>query len=313
MNTVDLSVWAVSQVISKLTFYCGYAAGVGGLYVILATRRVLNIQFSQFTRAYSRTGIGLAFFAVLLLFFLQVGALSDTGLSGMLDPTMANILWHTHAGPVLLAQLAGLLCLFIASFWIKVRQDTGGTNDTPESYSSFNQIVGISLYGSGAVITAASLSPIGHTAELAWIFKLLISLHVMVMAWWIGALWPLQQTCKAFSQPDLAKLMTQFGQIAMGLVGILLIAGGLLLLQIIPSWRDLLDSVYGNLFLTKLLLVSAILAIAARHKIRFTPYLATQTSIAERLSRSIIVELAIALAILTVTACLTTVVGPAHS
>jgi len=68
---------------------------------------------------------------------------------------------------------------------------------------------------------------------------------------------------------------------------------------------------YGRLVLTKLLLVSFLLALAALNHLRLTPRLfAYDVGALRALKRSIMAELAVAGCVLLVTAAMTTLAGP---
>jgi putative copper resistance protein D len=141
--------------------------------------------------------------------------------------------------------------------------------------------------------------------------KVLMMLHVLVMAWWFGALFPLKQACHEQDYVQLYSLMDKFGRQASIAVSLLLVAGLWLAFQLVGTFAALFSSSYGQTFLLKLALVVSMLGIAAKHKLKLVPQLKNNDG-REALSKSISIEMIVALAILSVTAGLTSVVGPAN-
>lgn len=129
------------------------------------------------------------------------------------------------------------------------------------------------------------------------------------MAWWFGTLLPLIVACKEDSDKELHDVMHRFGQQAMFMVSVLLIAGLYVAIQLVGSFAALLNSGYGQVLLTKLVAVTGIMLIAAYHRFLLVPSLKYENS-REKLSKSISIEAVVALAILTITASLTSLVGP---
>ena len=84
---------------------------------------------------------------------------------------------------------------------------------------------------------------------------------------------------------------------------------GWLSIQLVGSIDALVTTSYGQVLLFKLILVNSILLLAARHKFKLVPALNNSTG-REMLSKSISIEIVIALAILLTTSVLTSLVGP---
>jgi putative copper resistance protein D len=105
--------------------------------------------------------------------------------------------------------------------------------------------------------------------------------------------------------------MVEFGKQAMFIVGLLVIAGGIISYHLEGSFSNLLDTGHGNLLLLKIGTVAAILAIAALHKFAYVPALSNGKSTAA-LKRSITIEMCIGFLILVITAVMSSVTGPAY-
>jgi putative copper resistance protein D len=105
--------------------------------------------------------------------------------------------------------------------------------------------------------------------------------------------------------------MERFGKQASVMVSLLLIAGLLLAIQLVGGLDALLFTNYGQTILVKLLLVICVMKIAATHKLKLVPQLKNSDG-RKTLSKSISIEMFVAIAILSVTAVLTSIVGPVN-
>jgi putative copper export protein len=153
------------------------------------------------------------------------------------------------------------------------------------------------------------------------------------VAFWLGALIPLLMvagdadadlsrgdTSRAdisradISRADMSRIAAtvgRFGTAALVVVGALLTAGVVLLCLLLRDVSELWSDDYGRLVLTKILLVSCLLALAALNHWRLTPRLfAYDTGALQALKRSIMAELAVAGCVLVMTAAMTTLAGP---
>ena len=106
--------------------------------------------------------------------------------------------------------------------------------------------------------------------------------------------------------------MHRFGQYATIIVALLLLAGTITAYQLIRSIDELLNTLYGQLFIGKLLLSMGVLLIAAIHKWRLIPKLMDGNNTRYRLACSIRYEIIIMVFILITTAIITTILGPSH-
>jgi putative copper resistance protein D len=169
----------------------------------------------------------------------------------------------------------------------------------------------------GAVAAATSFAWIGHVHSLAsvlrnaWLPAVAIVVHLLGVAFWLGALIPLLLVADGTDRSRVAATVGRFGTAALCVVGALLAAGVVLLCLLLRDVTDLWTDGYGRLVLTKISLVSCLLALAAFNHWRLTPRLFTDDERALRaLKRSIMAELAVAGCILVATAAMTTLTGP---
>jgi putative copper resistance protein D len=295
---MELSVWASCQVLAKCLIYAGFAANIGGPFVARLAFRSNTVDLV--VRRYCLVGLIAAVIATVLLFFAQVGALSDSGLSGMWDPQMINLLWQSQAGTSLLLRLLGSGLVLVALI-ISASKKKGGW-----------QIIKYPGYVIGVLLLAISFVLVGHTSQLSVWVKVTLWLHFIAVAWWIGSLWPLRRSCTVLDTDALYDIMHRFGRYALFVVAGLSLAGVVLAWQLLESWQTLITTPYGQILLGKLFLVSLILLLAAWHKLRLTPKLLHDSKAGKDLANSIGLESVLALSILFVTACLTTLTGPGH-
>ncbi|MGH3066634.1 MAG: copper resistance CopC/CopD family protein [Gaiellaceae bacterium] len=133
-------------------------------------------------------------------------------------------------------------------------------------------------------------------------------LHLVSAAVWVGGLitlaflvWP--------SAPALrARAFLGFARLAVGLVGVMVLAGAYLALVRLPSISDLWESQYGRLLLVKLAIVALALSWGALHHFVVRPRLLAGG--ASRVRPSLVGETFVALAVLLMAAVLTNATPP---
>jgi putative copper resistance protein D len=150
---------------------------------------------------------------------------------------------------------------------------------------------------------------VGHSlGDPRWLLASLLTLHLLAAAFWIGALLPLRH---AVGQPEGARLLHRFGNVASLTVALLVVVGLIFAWLMTGSFSNLLLTAYGWTLLAKLGVVSGLMALAALNKWRFVPALASGTPVAVcHLRRSIQIEAIAVLLILMATATLTSITTP---
>lgn len=151
-------------------------------------------------------------------------------------------------------------------------------------------------------LAALSFAVAGHAAraEPVWLMGPLVFLHALALIFWAGALPGLFSALRA---PDAAARMARFSSFALPMVVLLVASGGVLAFRQIETPQALLTTAYGWVFLTKMVLVLAILALALRHRFALTPALATNAEGGRpAFARSLRLELVLMVAILALTA-----------
>ena len=130
----------------------------------------------------------------------------------------------------------------------------------------------------------------------------------LAVALWIGVLTPLKRLAsQAETYGMAADVGHRFGVVASVTVPVLILVGGYMGYQLVGSFSALIGTGYGQAMILKVLLVAGLLGLAAANKLRFIPALRSGDPAAARhLSKSISIEWLVILAVLGVTALLTT-------
>lgn len=250
-------------------------------------------------------GAGLAFFA--LLFGRGLAAEDATRLRGWASRAA---LLGVPAGIAILAVQVGTLtggqALLDAEVWSVVIGSPAGTSYALGAIGLL--LVALLALGprwiipaaAGGVLACASHLLLGHTTQGGprMLLVALLLVHLLVAAFWIGSLPPLAWTARR-GGTGAARLVEGWARIAVLSVPALLTAGLLLAWLLLGSVEALVASHYGWALLAKIALVTALLGLAAWHRLRLTPALARgEPGAGTRLARSIGVEAAIAAGVL---------------
>lgn len=279
--------WAIAAIISKAAGYGAALLAMGGpLFVLVFPSSSADVRQLARKVAVVAAMIGLAVLA--LRFGIRAARISGMGLPGSVDPMMLGFVWDSPLGAAAIWRGAGEL--LVVALLIR-------------------GIVGLSAGLIGALLIAVSYTFVGHSlGDPRWLLASLLTLHLLAVAFWIGALFPLRH---AVGQPDGARLLHQFGNIASFTVALLIAVGLIFAWLMTGSLLNLLSTAYGWTLLAKLGVVSGLMALAALNKWRFVPALASGVPAAvPHLRRSIQVEAVAVLLILLATATLTSITTP---
>lgn len=262
--------WGQAAIAAKFLLYLGVLTSVG----LVLCRQVFSDQLlgiDRFVRVWAVIFALLAMATSLFGFAVQGAVLMDDA-SGMIDPAILALLWETPPGTALLLRVLGLGALLVGTV-------LGG------------RWLWVALLG--GVVAIWSFSEIGHVASenRLW-FEAVLFLHLIVAAFWIGVLLPLQRLSGPGNTMNGAAILGhRFGQAASVAVPLLLLAGVVMTWRLVGSVPALIGSAYGLTLLTKIAVVTALLALAAINKTRLVPALQRGDAKAgARLARSITVE-----------------------
>jgi copper transport protein len=262
--------------LARVCLYVGLFAGIGGAFFVnwIAPERAASPVIS----AALVTGLT----GAIISLGLQGLDLLGLPLSGLVRAAPWRIALGTSLGPSLLMAIAALGVGMAA-----MRSARAGR------ILSASAIIGVGL----------SLAASGHaaTAPPQVLTRPAIFLHGIGVAFWLGALMPLVAILWSRESRALA-IVQRFSAVAVPVVAILALTGLALAIVEIETFRALVETKYGIILLIKLALVAVLLGLAALNRFRFTPALVRGEGAAPPLSRSVLLECAAALGILTVVA-----------
>lgn len=227
-------------------------------------------------------------FLLMLRIATRSARISGSGLDGMLDQVMLQIVWESPLGTFAVLQILGAFLVFIA---IRLK--------------GFLYIGGLI----GSLCLASSFAAIGHSlGEPRLILAPLIVIHILFVGFWFASLAPLYRVSMTSGG---VVILHRFGVVASLAVPALAVVGLIFASNMLGSWHSLVTTDYGVTLLAKLILVTALLGLAAINKLKLVPEMALSTASAgQGLRRSILLEAGIMCAILCVTAALTSVTTP---
>lgn len=296
--------WELASLVCKFLFYIGAAASLGSAVSLCLYHDGRRSSVHRLM-LYQLIGGLIGFQAVLINFLVQIGLANNAGLAGAFDWFMAEILLDTPLGDQSFLRLAGF-ALVIANSVFFLRQLASLTTSPPLGFyrRAFTAV------GIGFILLLLSFRLGGHVSVLSTNVQLALAVHFTCFAVWIGNLYPLWVASTAEDVGSLQLTLRRFGDHAAVFVGLLLIAGLWLTLNLVNTPLELIETGYGRALSIKLLLVAGILGIAAINKIRLVPALLEGGGV-KNFQKSLQLEIAVAAALLLATAWLSTVVGPA--
>jgi len=291
----DLDAWTLSLVFVSAGFYTSALAAAGSVPLKLVLREMPAAGRSVLARQLV-VAAWLAIALVLLQWPLQAAFLGGGTVTSAFDTFLLAAVFESTQGTRILLAVSGLVLLQTA---LLARGRVGFAAP----------VLGLL----GAVLVLLAFVQVGHTRdEPRWLLGGLLLLHLAAVAFWIAALIPLHRLARSANDDRAtARLLAQFGRIAVGVVGLLLLAGAVLGWMLLGGLQPLLTTGYGQGLSVKLLLVAALLAVAAWNKLLLVPaFERGDTTARARLRRNIRIEMLLVMAILLVTALLTTTSSP---
>ena len=281
---------SVAVLIRGLSFIALFQAVGGALFVVLfgADLRLSAVHIRRLLRIVTVLAIAL----VLLQFSFEATRLAGE-FSALWDKPMQELAWHSAAGSALRLRLIGLLLVFV------------GLHTSRRSMTGLLCIL-------GTVVVVVAFTVIGHTVAHPHrtALVLLLLAHLLILAFWFGALWPLRQAVNHEVPATAAAVLAGFSRIAVWLVPGLLLAGITLVILLVPGFA-VFGQPYGWLLLVKIAGFAALMGFAALNKVRLTPALLQNSPAAvPRLRRSLMIEYLIIAMVLATTAVMTGIYSP---
>lgn len=213
-------------------------------------------------------------------------------LSGLWDPSLQRAALFSATGAAFGLSMAGLFLLAMGL------RSVGGLSRTAG-------VIGIML---GVAAFLAS----GHTSTHAdrWVLAPLLAIHLLIVAFWFGALLPLSIACATEPAAVAVKLVNAFSGVATGLVPVIFLAGLGMAVILVPSWT-VFRQPYGELLIAKVAGFATLMGLAALNKWRLGPAISSGGSRAVKaLRRSMGAEYMVILCVLIATAIMTGFFSP---
>ncbi|MBV8804296.1 MAG: CopD family protein [Sinobacteraceae bacterium] len=236
----------------------------------------------------ARVGWKLAIAALLFVtghYVLEAARMAGE-MSGVLDPAMQSMALHSSQGTAFVVRMAGLV-LIAASL----------------------PLAGPRIALLGSVLAIASFTLTGHTSVNPYrpAAAALLTLHLLVVAFWMGSLWPLYLAADREPHGDAARLIDAFSRIGAWLVPIIFVAGLALTALLVPSLSTF-EQPYGQLLLAKVAIFAVLMALATLNKWRFGP--ACEVGDTRAFKRTVVLEYALICLVLAITATMTMFYSP---
>ena len=291
----SLDVWTVAMILVAAGVYLSALVATGAVLFRLAFPRLPDHD----RRRVARMGVFAAWAGVILILFqwpLEAGYLGGGNIAAATNPMLLGIVFEGASGGRLMLAVAGLLLVQA------IQLNNLALSKTANSVS----LVGV-------LLVMLAFVQVGHTVNTPrLVLAGLLSVHLMAAAFWVASLWPLFHLVgRGHNQDNTAHILTRFGKIAMGGVGLLVLAGVTLATLLTGGLTPLLTTAYGQLLIGKVLIVAVLLLFAAANKWRLVPAFESGDATAPgRLQRSIALEMVLVVVILLITAVLTRVTSP---
>jgi putative copper resistance protein D len=288
---VQISVWDIAAAVDKAVLYAATFGAAGSVFFLFYCRAYLRDPPHRLIRRLTGLLVLLAVGCSLVRIPLLAASMSGSA-AGMLDSHLASLIWRSGEGRSCGIRLIGVMLAGLAAL-----------------FRSRPNIVSIV----GATIAATSFAWTGHAQALrpSWAPVILIGIHLLGIAFWVGALPPLLLVARGPDHLCIAASARRFGRLAVIVVAMIVLVGVCVLWRLLGNVSELWSGAYGRAFTLKIAFVSVLLAVAAFNKLHLTPRLVANEPLAvSTLRRSLVFEMIIAAAILLISATLTTLLGP---
>jgi putative copper resistance protein D len=278
--------------VRALALICLYQAAGAAFFVALFSRHAARVL-----PRICRLGVLAAVLGIVLVLLLapleaarMAGDFSGAGNAALLRLALRSSRGDAHA-----LQLAGLALVGVGLWFHRANGATKWT---------------LFVAVTGAMLAAVALTLTGHTSVnplRKWLAPLL-AVHLLVAAFWFGALWPLWLTLQHESVADAEAVLRRFSKLAIWLVPGIALAGLGMAFLLIDTWSTFRRA-YGLILIVKATVFVLLLVLAALNRWRLMPALA---SVRAALRRSILAEYLLIAGVLAMTAVLTSLYSPEH-
>lgn len=286
-NTVDIDTLAV---LAKGLAYGALLLGAGGALFLALFGARLNASTEAIRRAtMMATGVGVV--AVLACYVLEAGRMTGE-MDGVMDYAMQRRLLHLPLAAATSVRLLGATLLI-----------AGIASRAGEAKV---------LAAIGATLVTASFLLVGHsvTHQPRWLIVVLLEVHLLVAAFWVGSIIPLILVARREAPTVAYQVVARFSALATILVTAMAVAGLIMAWMLTGGHYSIRDPYAASLTGKVALLVLA-LCLAALNRARLGPALLAGTdSAVRRFSLSLSIELVILLGVVALTATMTSLFSP---
>lgn len=272
---VRIALW-----LAKVALYAGLFFGIGGVFASF-----WFFRGSDRGRVWSHLMLGCGLAGTLLSAGLQGLDALGAPLSRFFDGAVWSAGLNTSFGRTVIVMTAAIL---LAALAVAPRMKRWG------HWLACAAL----LAGAGAL----ALSGHASAAPPQWLTRPSVFLHAATIAIWIGALLPLAAAMRS-GGPEAEEALRLFSRFIPYAVAVLVLAGLVLAVIQVEHPAALVETAYGNVLLAKTGLLLVLFALVAVNRWLLTkPVLAGETLAIRRLSRAIVVETVLVLAIFAVAA-----------
>ena len=305
----------LSVLLRAVSFVLQFQAA-GAVFFAAAFGPALTVSLAG-VRKLARVTAVVALFTVAAHYILEAARMAGD-MSGMLDSSLQTMAWNSNFGGAFTVRELGLL-LIIAGMQPLSAKSTASRFFTSSVGSPVAFVMkrlsarGFTIVGvTGAALVAVSFTLVGHTSvnPRRGLLAPLLLAHLLIVAFWFGALWPLCLVTLRESWERVARVVAVFSAAAFWLVPLILVAGVAVAALLLPDVAALRQP-YGELLIVKSALFAVLLGCAAVNKWRLGPALGRGDLQAGRAFRRVVItEYVIMVIVLSVTAVMTTFFSP---
>ncbi|MGH8241387.1 MAG: CopD family protein, partial [Steroidobacteraceae bacterium] len=288
-----------------LSFVCAFQAAGAALFL-----RLFSAELGTAQRAIRRLGVASALIAMSLLvahYALEAARMAGD-LAGVWDVSLQKFVASSSIALATAVRMAGLALVTVGLCGAgRVHDPVAAAADSPPRPAR----PGALPIWLGALLVAASFALTGHTAEhpQRWILACGLLIHLIIVAFWFGALLPLILVTRG-APHSAGALVQRFSAIATALVPFIALAGLLLAWLLLPDLKALREP-YGQLLLVKATGFAVLMGLASLNKWQLAPDLAAGNLAAARSFRiSVSIEYALIVTVLVTTAVMTSFFSP---
>jgi putative copper resistance protein D len=305
----------LSVVLRAVSFVLQLQAA-GAVFFAVAFGPALTISLAS-VRCLARGTAGAALLAVAGCYLLEAARMAGD-MSGLFDSSLQDMNWNSTAGGAFSVQMLGLLLIIAgmrapAARLTADRLFTSSAGLSPTLWLRRLSTRGFTVVGlAGAVLVAGSFALTGHTvtsSRRALLAPLLLT-HLLIVSFWLGALWPLCLVTLREPRERASRVIALFSAVAVWLVPLILLVGAAIAALLLPDVAAL-GRPYGKLVIAKAGLFALLMVLAALNKWRLGPALdGVQLAAGRSFRRVVVSEYAMIVAVLSVTAVMTTLFSP---